>query len=224
MSIKESLLALRDEKNAAFLAKLVPDIAPENILGARFPQLRQLTKALRGTEEAARFLDELPHALFEENLLHALLLNELRDYDDALAALERFLPFVDSWSACDTLRPKPFARHKAELLTQIPRWLADEKPFTRRFGLEMLMTHFLNEAFSPEQLDWAVRTRGEDYYVKMMQAWYFATALAKQYEATLPVLLERRLEPWTHNKTIQKAIESFRVSDEHKAVLRTLRV
>ena len=224
MSIKESLLALRDEKNAAFLAKLVPDIAPESILGARFPQLRQLTKALRGTEEAARFLDELPHELFEENLLHALLLNELRDYDDALAALERFLPFVDSWSACDTLRPKPFARHKAELLTQIPRWLADEKPFTRRFGLEMLMTHFLNEAFSPEQLDWAVRTRGEDYYVEMMQAWYFATALAKQYEATLPVLLERRLEPWTHNKTIQKAIESFRVSDEHKAVLRTLRV
>ena len=224
MDVREEMLKLRDEKNAAFLARLVPNIAPESILGARFPDLRKLTRALRGTEEAARFLDKLPHELFEENLLHALLLNEVRDYEASLAALERFLPFVDSWSACDTLRPKPFARHKTELLTEIPRWLADEKPYVRRFGLEMLMTYFLNEAFAPEQLDWAARTRGEDYYVKMMQAWYFATALAKQYEAALPVLEERRLEPWTHNKTIQKAIESFRVSDEHKAYLKTLRV
>ena len=224
MDIREELQKFRDEKNAAFVAKLVPNIAPESILGARFPQLRKLTKELRGTAEAEAFLAALPHALFEENLLHALLLNEQRDYAATLAAMERFLPFVDCWSVCDTLRPKSFARHKDELIAEIPRWLADEKPYTRRFGLAMLMSYFLNEAFSPEQLDWAVQTRGEDYYVRMMQAWYFATALAKQYEATLPILTERRLEPWTHNKTIQKACESFRVSDEHKTVLRTLRI
>ncbi len=223
MSIREELYALRDEKNAAFLARLVPNIPPESVRGARMPALRKLASSLRGSEEAARFLNELPHQSLDENQLHALLLNEIRDFEGCLAALERFLPFVDNWAVCDALRPKCFARRRAELIGEIRRWLDDDGVYTRRFGLEMLMTHFLDEEFVPEYLDWAVRTRAEDYYVRMMQAWYFATALAKRYEAALPVLEQRRLEPWTHNKTIQKAIESYRLSDAQKAYLKTLR-
>ncbi len=224
MEIQDELIRLRDEKNAAFLARLVPNVPPETVFGARMPELRKLAGRLRGTEEAARFLAALPHASLDENQLHALLLNELRDYGDTLRAIEAFLPFVDNWAVCDALRPKCFAKNRAALLAEIPRWLASDRPYTRRFGLEMLMTHFLAADFSPEQLDWAARTRGEDYYVRMMQAWYFATALAGQYEATLPVLTERRLEPWTHNKTIQKAVESLRVPEERKVYLKTLRV
>ena len=223
MTILDELYSLRDEGNAAFLARLTPNLAPETILGARIPALRGLARKLRASPEAEEFLDALPHELFEENLLHALLLSERKDFETCLAQTGRFLPFVDNWAVCDALRPKCFARHKAALLDAIRRWLDDDAPFTRRFGLEMLMVHFLDGDFSPEYLDWAARTRGEDYYVKMMLAWFFATALAKQYEAALPVLTERRLEKWTHNKTIQKALESFRVTEEHKAYLKTLK-
>ena len=224
MKVRDELLRLRDDKNAAFLARLVPNIPPERVHGARMPALRKLAKSLRGTEEAARFLAALPHESLDEDQLHALLINELRDYDETLAALERFLPFVDNWAVCDALRPKCFARHKTELQRAIPRWLAADAVYTRRFGLEMLMTHFLDEGFDPVFLDWAVQMRAEDYYLRMMQAWFFATALTKQYEAALPYLQERRLEPRTHNKTIRKAIESFRIPDGRKAYLRTLRV
>ena len=223
MSVEESLRRLRDEKNAAFMANLLPNITPETVLGARMGDLRALAGRLRDTEEAARFLEALPHALYEENLLHALLISDLRSYDESLAALERFLPFVDNWAVCDALRPRPFARHRAELPEQIRGWMASDAPFIRRFGLEMLMVHYLDGDFAPEYLDWAAEMRGGDYYANMMIAWYFATALAKQYDATLPVLEQNRLEKWTHNKTIQKAVESFRVSEEHKAYLKTLR-
>ena len=224
MKVRDELLRLRDDKNAAFLARLVPNIPPERVHGARMPALRGLAKSLRGTEEAACFLAALPHESLDEDQLHALLINELRDYDETLAALERFLPFVDNWAVCDALRPKCFARHKTELQRAIPRWLAADAVYTRRFGLEMLMTHFLDEGFDPVFLDWAAQMRAEDYYLRMMQAWFFATALTMQYETALPYLQERRLEPRTHNKTIQKAIESFRIPDERKAYLRTLRV
>ena len=224
MEIREELTALRDEKNAAFAARLIPNIPPETILGARTPALRKLARTLRGTEEAERFLSCLPHALHEENLLHALLLNELRDYARCLRETERFLPFVDNWAVCDALRPKCFAKHRRELLEPIRRWLASDGTYTLRFGLEMLMTHYLDEDFSPDCLDWAAALRSEEYYVNMMIAWYFATALARQYEAALPYLSERRLDPWTHNKTIRKAVESYRISDEQKAFLKTLKV
>ena len=224
MNVWEELTALRDEKNAAFAARLIPNIPPETILGARTPALRKLARTLRGTEEAERFLSCLPHALHEENLLHALLLNELRDYARCLRETERFLPFVDNWAVCDALRPKCFAKHRRELLEPIRRWLASGETYTLRFGLEMLMTHCLDEDFSPDCLDWAAALRSEEYYVNMMIAWYFATALARQYEAALPYLSERRLDPWTHNKTIQKAVESYRISDEQKAYLKTLKV
>ena len=224
MTIQERLNALRDEKNAAFLARLIPNLPPESILGARTPDLRRLARELRGTEEAARFLEALPHRLFEENQLHAFLIAEIRDYERCLREVERFLPFVDNWATCDGLRPKVFQKHRAELIEEVKRWLASGDTYTVRFGLGMLMTHWLDAEFRPEFLDWAAAVRSEEYYVRMMLAWYFATALAKQYEAALPVLEQRRLDPWTHNKTIRKAAESFRVPEEHKAVLRTLRV
>lgn len=224
MTLTERLLELRDEKNAAFAAKLIPNIPTASILGARTPELRRLARELRGTEEAARFLAVLPHDWFEENGLHAFLIEQIRDYDRCLAELERFLPFVDNWAICDSLRPKVFQKHREELLEPVRRWLASDKPYTVRYGLGMLMAHYLDGDFSPDYLQWAAALRSEEYYVNMMIAWYFATALAKQYEAALPYLEERRLERWTHNKAIQKAVESFRVTEEHKAYLKTLRV
>ena len=223
MTIHERLNALRDEKNAAFLARLIPNLPPESILGVRTPELRNLARQLRGTEEAARFLDELPHALLEENQLHAFLIAEIRDYARCLREVERFLPFVDNWATCDGLRPKAFQRHREELIEPVRRWIASGDTYTVRFGLGMLMTHWLDADFRPEYLDWAASVRSDEYYVRMMVAWYFATALAKQYEAALPYIEQRRLDPWTHNKSIRKAAESFRVPEEHKAFLKTLR-
>ena len=224
MSVREELLALCDEKNADFLARLIPNLPPESILGGRTPELRSLARRLRGTEDAARFLEELPHALLEENQLHAFLIAEIRDYARCLRELERFLPFVDNWATCDGLRPKVFQRHRAELIEPVKRWIDSGETYTVRFGLGMLMTHYLDADFRPEYLDWAASVRSEEYYVNTMVAWYFATALAKQYEAALPYIEKQRLDPWTHNKTIQKAAESFRVPEEHKAYLKTLRV
>ena len=223
MTIRERLEALADPKNADFIAPLVPDVPREKMLGVRLPALRKLEKELRGTSEAEAFLRALPHELLDENHLHAMLISNLRDYDAALSALEAFLPFVDNWAACDTLRPAAVKKRLGDFERQIDGYLASAHPYTQRFGIEMLMSYYLGEAFRPAQLDKVAAVSSEHYYVRMMQAWYFATALAKQYEAALPILEEGRLEKWTHNKTIQKAVESFRVSEEHKAYLKTLR-
>ena len=223
MTIRERLEALADEKNADFVAPLIPDIPRERMLGVRLPALRKLEKELRGTPEAEAFLRELPHELVDENHLHAMLISSLRDYDATLAALEEFLPHVDNWAVCDTLRPAAVKKRTADFERQIDAYLASEHPYTQRFGIEMLMSCYLGESFDPSQLDRVAAVSSEHYYVRMMQAWYFATALAKQYESAVRVLEERKLDKWTHNKTIQKAIESYRVSDEHKAYLKTLR-
>ena len=224
MSVRERLEALSDAKNADFVASLTPDVPRGKILGVRFPALRALAKELRGTPEAAAFLAALPHETFEENNLHAVLLSDIRDYDALIAALDAFLPFVDNWSTCDTLRPAAVKRHRDAFEGVIDGYLASDRPYTVRFGIKMLMAYYLDEHFDPKQTEKVASLRSEHYYVRMMQAWYFATALAKQYESTLPVLEERRLERWTHNKTIQKACESYRVSDERKAYLKTLKV
>ena len=166
---------------------------------------------------------QLPHRYYEENNLHGLLLSAMPDYDAVVAALEAFLPHVDNWATCDLLSPKVFRKHPSELPGQIRRWVADPHPYTVRFGLGMLLSFYLDEAFRPEYLDLAAGVRREEYYVKMMVAWYFATALAKQYAAALPYVEERRLDRWTHNKTIQKAVESYRITPEQKAYLRSLR-
>ena len=224
MSIRETLFFLRDEKFAAFQARLIPNVAPERIIGVRTPALRKLAKTLRGSGEAEEFLKALPHDFFEENNLHAFLLCEMKDFDACVQAVEDFLPYVDNWATCDQMSPGVFRKNKQALLPYIRCWIASERCYTRRFGTGMLMSHFLDEDFREEYLSLVSDIRSEEYYVNMMIAWYFATALAKQYEAALPYLENRRLDPWVHNKTIQKAVESFRVSDEHKACLRALKI
>ena len=223
MSIRERLFSFRDEKFAAFQARLIPNIAPERIIGVRTPELRKLAKALRGSDDAEAFLKELPHVFFEENNLHAFLLCEIKYFEHCVRRVEEFLPYVDNWATCDQLRPRAFAKNKQALLTFIRAWIASDRVYTRRFGIGMLMSHFLDEDFREEYLGWVSDIHSAEYYVNMMIAWYFATALAKQYKAALPYIEERRLDPWVHNKTIQKALESFRVSDEQKKLLRTLK-
>ena len=224
MSIRETLLSLRDEKFAAFQARLIPNVAPERIIGVRTPALRKLAKTLHGNGQAEEFLKALPHEFFEENNLHAFLLCEMKDFDACVQAVEDFLPYVDNWATCDQMSPGVFRKNKQALLPHIRRWIASERCYTRRFGIGMLMSHFLDEDFREEYLSLVSDIRSEEYYVNMMIAWYFATALAKQYEAALPYLENRRLDPWVHNKAIQKALESFRVSDGHKTYLKTLKI
>ena len=223
MNIRETLLSLQDGKFAAFQARLIPNVAPECILGVRTPELRKLARQLRGSSDAEAFLNTLPHEFFEENNLHAFLLCGIKDFERCVQAVEDFLPYVDNWATCDQLRPKAFARNRQALLPRIRSWLDSDRTYTQRFGIGMLMSHFLDEDFREEYLCWVSDIHSEEYYVNMMIAWYFATALAKQYRAALPYIEERRLGPWIHNKTIQKALESYRVSEEHKACLKTLK-
>lgn len=219
MTIQEKLFSLRDEKYAAFSAKLIPTVPPERFIGVRSPQLRSLAKELKNN--ASEFIGELPHRYHEENMLHAYLLCEEKKYAILVDETERFLPYIDNWAVCDSLAPRLFARHKEELLPKIREWMASKHEYTVRFGIGMLMRHYLDDDFRPEHLRWVAAIEREEYYIKMMQAWYFATALAKQWDATLPML--DALEGWVRGKSIQKALESFRVSDDHKTILRKLR-
>lgn len=214
--IQTALFALRDPAYQAFQSKLIPTIDPQTVIGVRMPALRKLAREIAGTPVAEGFLQELPHRYYEENNLHGLLISAIPDYDGAVAALETFLPYVDNWATCDLLSPKAFRKHPPELRKQIRRWVEDAHTYTVRFGLGMLMSFYLDEGFQMEDLDLAAGVRREEYYVKMMAAWYFATALAKQYDAALPYLRQRRLDRWTHNKTIQKAVESYRITPEQK--------
>lgn len=222
--IRARLFALQDEGYRAFHSRLMPTVPLETVIGVRVPALRRLAKQLAGTPQAEAFLQELPHTYYEENNLHAFLLESIRDYDAALAATEKFLPYIDNWATCDSFCPKVFAKHKEDLLPVLRRWMASDHPYTVRYGMEMLMRYYLDEDFRPEHLAWAAAVHSGEYYINMMRAWYFATALAKQPEAALPWLTARRLDVWTHNKTIQKAVESSRIPAETKAFLRTLRV
>lgn len=222
--IRARLFALQDEGYRAFHSRLMPTVPPETVIGVRVPALRRLAKRLAGTPQAEAFLQELPHIYYEENNLHAFLLESILDYDAALAATEKFLPYIDNWATCDSFCPKVFAKHKEDLLPVLRRWMASDHPYTVRYGMEMLMRYYLDEDFRPEHLAWAAAVHSGEYYINMMRAWYFATALAKQPEAALPWLTARRLDVWTHNKTIQKAVESSRIPAETKAFLRTLRV
>ncbi len=216
--MEATLLALQDPAYQAFQRRLLPNLPPESILGIKTPQLRQLAKTL-----PEDFRRQLPHRYFEENQLHAFSLEGEKDFAVAVAQVEAFLPYIDNWATCDQLRPKCFARHRQELLPYLASWLSSEHEYTVRFAIGMLMVHFLDQDFQPEYLDWVAGVEREEYYIRMMAAWYFATALAKQWDAALPYLTEKRLAPWVHNKTIQKAVESYRISSEQKTFLRTLR-
>lgn len=222
--ISEQLFALQDTEYQMFQSKLMPAIPPETVIGVRTPLLRKLAKELAGTPQAEEFLHSLPHRYYEENNLHAFLIEQIRDYDTVLAETETFLPYIDNWATCDCFCPKVFAKHKAELLSSIRRWLNSGKLYPVRYAMGMLMRYYLDEGFRPEYLAWVAGVHSEEYYLNMMRAWYFATALAKQPDAALPWLTERRLDVWTHNKTIQKAVESCRISPEMKQQLRELRI
>ena len=222
--ITARLLALQDKAYQAFQSKLLPTVPAETIIGVRTPLLRKLAKELSGTPQAESFLLRLPHTYYEENNLHAFLVERLRDYDTALAETERFLPYIDNWATCDCFSPRVFAKHRAELLPTIRRWLSSDQIYTVRYAMGMLMRYYLDDAFQAEYLAWVADVHSEEYYLNMMRAWFFATALAKQPEAALPWLTERRLDVWTHNKTIQKAVESFRIPPEMKRQLRDLRI
>ena len=222
--IQRRLFALQDEGYRDFHAALMPTVDKGLVIGVRSPALRALAKELKGTELAAAFMDELPHRYYEENNLHAALIGHIRDFEPCLAAVERFLPWVDNWATCDMMNPKALAKDKAALLERIRLWLQSSHTYTVRFGMEMLMNHFLEEDFREEYLALVASVQSEEYYIRMMQAWYFATALAKQYEAAVKVLEQRKLGTWVHNKTIQKARESFRVGEEEKIYLKSLKV
>lgn len=222
--ISEELFALQDTEYQVFQSKLMPTIPPETVIGVRTPLLRKLAKELAGTPQAEHFLQSLPHRYYEENNLHAFLIEQIRDYDTALAETERFLPYINNWATCDCFCPKVFAKHKAELLIPLRRWLGSDLTYTVRYAMGMLMRYYLDEDFQPEYLAWVAGVHSEEYYLNMMRAWYFATALAKQPDAALPWLTDRRLDVWTHNKTIQKAAESYRISPEMKQQLRELRI
>ncbi len=222
--IQERLFALRDDKYRDFNASLIPTVDKALVIGVRVPQLRKLAKELKGRPLAAQFMAALPHEYHDENLLHALLINEAKDFELCMEELEIFLPFVDNWAVCDMLGPKVLAKNKEKLMERILRWLDSPHAYTQRFAMCMLMSHFLDGDFKEEYLGLVAGVESEEYYVRMMQAWYFATALAKQYDSAVKYIEGRRLERWTHNKSIQKARESFRVSPEHKEYLKTLKI
>ena len=222
--IQKRLFALQDKKYRDFTAKLSPTVDRATIIGVRQPLLRKLAKELKDTDEATEFLHHLPHEYLDEYHLHSFLISTIKDFDEGLLAVEQFLPYIDNWGVCDGIRIKGFEKAPERLLPHIERWLKSDHTYTVRYGILCLMVYFLNENFDPAYPEMVAAVQSEEYYIRMMQAWYFATALAKQYDAALPFIEERRLEPWTHNKTIQKAVESFRVTDEHKAYLKTLKI
>ena len=222
--IRQGLFALKDEKYKEFQKKLIPTVDENTVIGVRTPVLRKYAKDVSGTPGAVIFMQTLPHEYYEENNLHGMLIETMKDYDECIAYLDEFLPYVDNWATCDLISPRVFKKHKDELLVKIKEWMASDRVYTIRFGMEMLMTHFLDEDFKPEYLGMAADVHSEEYYVNMMIAWFFATALAKQYEASLPYIEHHCMDRWTHNKTIQKAIESYRITDEQKRYLKSLKI
>ena len=223
MTLYDRLAAVKDDAYRDFQIKLVLNIPQETVIGVRTPAMRAIAKEVFESAERDAFLSDLPHRYYEENLIHFFVLARIRDFDACVRSVEAFLPYVDCWPVSDQATPGSFRKNHEKLLPYIKNWIASEHVYTARFGIRMLMNEFLDADFREEYLALVAAKRGEDYYLKMMIAWYFATALAKRYDETVPYLEERRLDEWVHRKAIQKALESFRVSDEHKAYLRTLR-
>ncbi len=222
--IREGLFKLQDKKYAEFQGKLIPTADGASVIGVRTPELRKYAKQLVKNEDVGEFLGSLPHEYFDENQLHAFIISEIKDYEKCIAEVKRFLPYVDNWATCDQMSPKVFKKHKEELFKEIKIWTGSKETYTIRFGVGMLMEHYLDDDFTPEYPKMVSKLRSSEYYVNMMIAWYFATALAKQYEAVLPYIENVSLDPWTHNKAIQKAIESSRIPPERKEALRALKV
>ena len=221
--LHRKLYDLQDLKYHDMQIKIIPTISPESIIGVRTPELKDMAKNIVKDGNWKDFLEELPHKYFEENQLHAFVISRIKDLNECMEELRKFLPYVDNWATCDQMSPKIFKKHKEELLTHIKEWIESDKTYTIRFGVGMLMEHFLDEDYDPQYPEMVAGIRSEEYYVNMMVAWYFATALAKQYESILPFIEEKRLEDWTHNKAIQKSVESRRITDEQKEYLKSLK-
>ena len=221
--IRKTLLSMQDEKYKAFQVKLFPTVDPQTVIGVRTPDLRGYAKKLLKEEDVSAFLSDLPHRYFDENQLHAFILSELKDYGKCMEEVNRFLPYVDNWATCDQMSPKVFKKNRPQLLEQIRIWLKSDRTYTIRFAIGMLMEHYLDDAFDLRYPEMVAGIRSDEYYVNMMIAWYFATALAKQYDEILPFIEDRRLDVWTHNKAIQKAIESYRITPEQKDYLKGLK-
>ena len=221
--IESKLFALQDKAYGEFQAKLIPGAPPESFIGVRTPELRKMAKEMVKAGGYEEFLSVLPHRYFDENQLHAFIISEMKDFGRCLTETERFLPYVDNWATCDQMSPKVFKKHCPELLEAVKRWIESSHTYTVRFAIGMLMEHFLDGDFGPAYPEMVAAVCSEEYYVNMMRAWYFATALAKQWDAIIPYVEENRLDIWTHNKTIQKAVESYRITDGQKEHLKTLR-
>ena len=222
--IEERLFDLQDKKYRDFQVKLIPTVDPSSVIGVRTPELRKLAKELIKKDDIDAFLNKLPHGHFDENQLHAFILSAMKDYDRCMAGVCSFLPYIDNWATCDQLSPKVFSKNKEDLLANIKEWLESGETYTVRFAVGMLMEHFLGEDFDIAYPEMVAAIESDEYYVNMMRAWYFATALAKQYDSIIPFIEENRLDKWTHNKAIQKSVESYRITPEQKTYLRSLKI
>lgn len=221
--ITEMLLEHRDEEYAVFNARIIPNVDPARVMGVRAPDIKAVFRELKG-EDLSGFLSDLPHLFIEEYYLHAQIINNMRNFNNCLTETERLLPYIDNWESCDSLTPKALSKDKPALIERIKVWHKSSLTYTVRFATGCLMRYFLGEDFKREYAEMAASIRSEEYYINMMTAWYFATALAKNYDEVMPFIEQRRLDDWTHNKAIQKATESYRVTDEHKEYLRSLRI
>jgi len=222
--IRDELFKMQDIGYRDFNSKLIPTVKKEDMIGVRTPELRKHAKKILKEEGVEDFLHSLPHKYFDENQLHAFIISEIKDFKLCIDELIIFLPYLDNWATCDQLSPKVFKKYRKELLTHIKEWINSDKTYTVRFGIGMLMEHFLDEDFDPAYPEMVAEIRSEKYYINMMTAWYFATALAKQYEQVLPFIENKKLDTWTHNKAIQKAVESYRITDEQKTYLKEIKV
>ncbi len=223
MDIVEKLFSLKDEEYKNFHCRLMPTVDSESVIGVRIPHIRKLAKEIANKPCAVKFREDLPHKFYEENNLHVFLLNGMKDYDECISETNRFLPFVDNWATCDSLRPGCFAKNKERLIHEIEKWITSDKTYVVRFAIEMLMVFYLEDAFDERYPQMVASVISEEYYVKMMIAWYFATALAKQWDKVFSYIERGSLEKWTHNKTISKAIDSFRITEKQKNYLKKLK-
>ena len=221
--LQKQLFELQDLKYRDFHSKLMPETDTETVIGIRTPVLRKFAKEFAGTSEAEAFLRQLPHRYYEENNLHMMLITGIKDYEKCMEEIQRFLPCIDNWATCDYPAPKCFARHKDQVLEEAKRWISSGETYVIRYGIGMLMRLFLDEDFSSEYLEMAAAVQSQEYYVNMMIAWYFATALAKQWDATVPYIEQHKLSDWVHRKTVQKAVESYRITPEQKEYLKGFR-
>ena len=222
--IENELFKLKDKKYQEFQAKLIPTRNPNTIIGVRTPELRKYAKDLLKNNEYKEFLKELPHKYFDENQLHAFIISGIKDYDECINYVNQFLPYIDNWATCDQMSPKIFKKNHDILLKEIKNWIKSKETYIIRFGIGMLMQHFLDEDFNPEYLEWVSNIESKEYYVNMMIAWYFATAIAKKYVVTISYIENKKIDVWCHNKTIQKAIESYRITPEQKEYLKSLKI